>query len=265
MAQDEKVASKKVPEDKKDYCTRILMDEEEWKDPACRVLVSEYHKEGLKEQPPNVETDLDAFEEHWRKKGAINLKSEYHKDGAPYFEYPSGWDGHRPRQGETPEDAKADPSPVQVRETSDQPRDKGSHEPKGPKGKAPLDRTVSIADIEVIAYALFRFIFGTGVHIPIKRKGLANLDVTIKPKEILINSNEFYVSVPELAVWRITYSHKGKPVVDFGRGVKKGMKIHYLQAIILLVELWKLNRASLKAKQEAVRAAKAAELEGGTA
>ena len=48
------------------------------------------------------------------------------------------------------------------------------------------------------------------------------MDVTVKGKEITINTNQLFFSVPELNVWHIVYEHKGKPIVELGRGVKNG-------------------------------------------
>ncbi len=54
--------------------------------------------------------------------------------------------------------------------------------------------------------------------------------------------------MPELTVWRITYTHQGKPIFEFGRGVKNGTRIHYFNALVLILTLWKQSRALNKAK-----------------
>ena len=60
---------------------------EEWKDPASRKVLTEYHKEGLPKQQLGVDADLENFEKYWKKKGtSIKVKGEYHKDGAPFLE-----------------------------------------------------------------------------------------------------------------------------------------------------------------------------------
>jgi hypothetical protein len=237
--------------EKQDYCTRILLDEDEWKDPACRVVIGEEYKEGVKNPPPKIESDLDAFDEVWKEQGGKNVKAEYHKENAPHLEGSSDLEGQRPQPGKTSEGRDTVPKPAVPKVM---PRSPGAEvKPKvGPDPTSePLNRPIDIAGIEVISYALFRFIFGTGVHIPLKREGLVDMDVTIKRKDIIINTNQFFVAVPDLVVWRIIYTHKGKTIMELGRGVKNGMKIHRYQAILLLIEMWKLSRASRKAKEKA--------------
>jgi len=53
-----------------------------------------------------------------------------------------------------------------------------------------------------------------------------------------VNTNQLYFAFPELVVWHITYTHKGRPVLEIGRGVKKGLKVHRINALRLLMEVW---------------------------
>ena len=82
-----------------------------------------------------------------------------------------------------------------------------------------------------------------------------DMDFTVKGKEITINTNQLYFTVPELNVWHIVYQHKGKPILEMGRGVKNGLKIHRMQAIRLGLEMWngsrKMNKLKLKQLKEA--------------
>ncbi|MGD1061449.1 MAG: hypothetical protein ABR879_08345, partial [Methanomassiliicoccales archaeon] len=71
------------------------------------------------------------------------------------------------------------------------------------------------------------------------------------------NTNQLYFEVPELAVWRIVYSHKGKPIMELGRGVKDGLKIHRLNAVRLGVEVWWGGRKNRIAKRKSKKAAAA--------
>jgi hypothetical protein len=59
---------------------------------------------------------------------------------------------------------------------------------------------------------------------------------------VTVNTNQLYFTLPELAVWHIVHTHKGKPVLEFGRGVKKGIKIHRFRALLFVLELWRGSR-----------------------
>jgi len=241
---------------KEKECDRALMCPEEWVDPAGRTVIHEYHKEGLPEHMAGIESDLDSFEQYWRKKGAINVNSEYHKEGAPYVERPSNWDGHRPRLGEVPQELAEEKGQLESDRVgkvsasgTDENKRGGSEgivptpEKKG-TGRPPgrIERPIDLSTLEIITYALFRVVFGGGVRIPIKREGMVDVDITVKGKEVTVNTNQMYFAPPELTVWHIVYMHKGKPVIEFGRGVKKGMKIHRLRALLLVFELWMGSR-----------------------
>ena len=81
------------------------------------------------------------------------------------------------------------------------------------------------------------------------------MDVTVKGKEIIINTNQLFFSVPELNVWHIVYQHKGKTILELGRGVKNGMMIHRLQAIRLGFEMWNGSRKMKKLKLQQLKEA----------
>ena len=240
---------------------RDLMCSEEWKDPQGRVVLGEYHKEGLEEELPQVEQDLDYFEKYWRKKGAINVKGEYHKEGSPHMEEPSEWEGHALRSSDGMENLST-PSPPKA---PAQKKSDGKKTASAPKAKEPehstpeerktIDRPIDLATAEVISYALFRMAFRQGLSIPIKREGMVDMNVTFRGKDILINTNQLFYSVPELSVWRIVYSHQGKPILEMGRGVKNGMRIYRFNALVFLLQMWRGSveqrklRAKLKAEQ----------------
>ena len=260
-AEQKKNLEKRTAPEKQDYCTRILLNEDEWQDPACRVVIGENYKEGLKKPPQHIESDLDAFDKAWEEKGRKNVQAEYHKENAPHLEGSSEWEGQKPRNIEGSESLPTMPRSIQP-SIIDVPVAKVKQRQKPERDKEPLDRTIDVAGIEVITYALFRFIFGTGVHIPIKREGMVDMDVTIKRKDIIVNTNQFFVNIPELSVWRIIYTHKDKPIMEMGRGVKNGMMIHKYNAIRLILEMRKLNQQSIKAKKRAAKA-KTAQLGAG--
>ncbi len=260
-ADQKKKPGKDTAPEEQDYCTRILLDEEEWQDPACRVVIGENYKEGLKRPPQYIESDLDAFDKAWKGKGGKNVQAEYHKENAPHLEGSSEWEGQKPRtrdglEGQESMPKSIEPSVINI--PSAKVREKRQPE----KVIEPLDRTIDVAGIEVITYALFRLIFGTGVHIPIKKEGMVDMDVTVKRKDIIVNTNQFFVNIPELSVWKIIYTHRDKPIMELGRGVKNGMRIYKINSIRLILEMRRLNQQSIKAKKRAAKA-KAAQLEGG--
>jgi len=101
-----------------------------------------------------------------------------------------------------------------------------------------ISEVVDINTLEVISYWIFRIAFGKELHIPIKKEGVADIDVHINNKDVVVNTNQLYFAFPELVVWHITYTHKGRPVLEIGRGVKKGLKVHRINALRLLLEVW---------------------------
>lgn len=217
-----------MPEEEEAPRERVLMCAADWKDPDCRKVISEFHKDGIDSEIMDVDQDLRGFEEKWGDQGPAKFHSEYHKEGAPYLER-DGLDDYVP------------PEPV-VR-TGRSPKD------------AILDRKLDVGTVEVITYALFRAVFGYGVNIPIKRPGVVDMDVTIKGKDININTNDFYFNVPDLVVWRVVYSHQGTPIMEFGRGVDKGFKVHRLQALKLFLKLRSKSKQATKARMAARKAA----------
>ena len=244
---------------------RDLICPEEWKDPEGRQVITEYHKEGLPKELVGVDADLEGFEQYWKKKGGtVKVKGEYHKSGAPFLDRDAELE--KRRSGETAATiAATETSSVKIKEKP--PHESGSggagpsQDTSSPGGKEQIatpgniQRPIDLGLIEMVSYALFRVVFSKGINIPIKRDGMVDMDVTVKGKEITINTNQLFFSVPELNVWHIVYQHKGKPVLEMGRGVKNGMKIHRLQAIRLGLEMWngsrKMNKLKLKALKEA--------------
>jgi hypothetical protein len=229
-----------------------------------------------------IEEDLDAFERYWAKKEGINFQTEYHKKGAPYLEEPWGFDGHQPRPagmastGAAPEAqgrkylvfeeegevqptrlvAKAEAAGPVARAPgpSDEAKGRPKEEPseKGRKQSIPISDFLDLNTLEVLSYWFFRLAFGRQLHVPFKREGLADMDFHVNNKDVVINTNQLYFAFPELVVWHITYTHKGRPVLEIGRGVKNGMKVHRMNALRLGMEVWMGSRKSNK--QKAARA-----------
>lgn len=227
-------------------CDHPLVCPLDWEEPSTRKVISEYHKSGAPDLGrAKIDEDLDAFEDYWKKKGSINFATEYHKPGTPYLEVPSEWDGHRPRLGETPPDTAEQAERIRQEDLVSKemkPPVAQSLRPQGDGKRVALQRDINIHTIEVVSYALLRGLIGAGVRIPIKRENLVDAEVTIKGRDIVFNTNQLYFTVPELVVWRIIYSHKGKPIVELGRGVKNGMKVHRWNSLMLGIEAWRGGR-----------------------
>jgi hypothetical protein len=265
------MAEKRKGESEEDEkCNHPLMCVDEWKDPEGAKVIAEFHKDEEPDDEKRIEEDLDAFESYWHKKQGINFQGEYHKEGAPFMEKYSGWDGHGPR-GLSQGGMTAPTESVQPSAAPDQPRE-GEKDigvlPRAPELPAnetkeeakpesvvkeprelpnerkergePLKLTevVDINTLEVVSYWIFRLAFGKELHIPIKKEGLADMDVHIHNKDVIVNTNQLYFAFPELVVWHITYTHKGRPILEIGRGVKKGLKVHRINAFRLLMEVW---------------------------
>jgi hypothetical protein len=120
-------------------------------------------------------------------------------------------------------------------------------EPGEPSADNP--RKIDLSLIEIASYTLLKAAFENGVDIPIKREGVIDMDVIVNGKELTINTNELYFTVPELAVWHIVYTHRGRPVLEIGRGVKNGLKVHRLNALRLGLETWNGSRKMKREEQ----------------
>jgi len=120
---------------------------------------------------------------------------------------------------------------------------------KEEKGKLHISDVIDISTIEMLSYTIIRTLWGKDIHIPVKKEGVVDMDVHIKGKDALINTNQLYFELPELVIWHIIYTHKGKPVLEIGRGVKNGMKLHYRGVIRLAIEFYLGNLEAIKAKK----------------
>jgi hypothetical protein len=252
---------------------RILLNPEEWKEPAGRKVIGEYHKEGLPEGAASGDADLDSFEQYWKEKGQSKLKGEYHKEGAPYMEAPSEWDGHGSRLGR-PSDKASEKMAHDSRERArhgdgDEGHSRG--EPSGgngigrgfdaggpagaPAAQPLIERVLDVTTIEVLTFAMFRAIFGRGVRIPLRIEGVIDMEIVAKDKDIVLNTNELQFEVPELSVWRFIFAYKGKPVIEYGRGVKNRIKIHRFRLFLVLLAMWWGGRKKRIALAKAANAA----------
>jgi hypothetical protein len=114
--------------------------------------------------------------------------------------------------------------------------------------RTPYQKTLDTKTVEVLALAVFRGLFREGLHIPLKRPGMMDMDLVVKDNNVLLNVNQVQTDVPELAIWRITFAYRGKPVIEYGRGIKNDMRIHYPQLCFLLVAIWREKRRKNRAR-----------------
>ncbi len=126
------------------------------------------------------------------------------------------------------------------------------------KQKLHISRILDLSTVEMITYAIFRAIFGKSIQIPLKREGVIDMDIAVKDNDIILNTNNVSFVPPQLQIWRIIFTYKNKPIIEYGRGIKRGMKIHYARALIFLLAMWSGGRKTRKVLE---KAAKNAELE----
>ena len=263
---------------------RALLDAEDWKDAPGEKTICEYHKDGLPDgvcEKREVD-DLEYFSDYWKGRSQGTRRSEYHKEGAPYIEEPSEWEGHRPRRDFAAGKAASGPAPTgggrQARApderpppegggllsderqpepapkegpgaagTETEPPDQKARHESGRRALPPLERLIDIPSMELAAYAMFRSIIGHGIHIPIKREGVVDMDLIVKDRDVVLNTNQLQLELPSLAIWRIIFAYKGEAVVEYGRGVKNNIKIHRWRLFKLLLQMWWRGRQ--KARQ----------------
>ncbi len=114
-------------------------------------------------------------------------------------------------------------------------------------------RILDISTVEVITYAFFRAMFGKRIHIPLKREGVIDMDITVEDNDVILNTNDVSFVPPQLNIWRLIFTYKNKPIIEFGRGIKRGMKIHYGSALIFLLAMWSGGRKTRKAQEKAAK------------
>jgi len=117
-----------------------------------------------------------------------------------------------------------------------------------PEAVASIGKRLNTKTVEVLAHTIFQTLFRDGVHVPLKMKGLMDLDLVVRDNNVFLNMNQVQAEMPELSIWRITFAYKGKPVVEYGRGIKNDLKIHFPQACFLLLAIWQEKRKKNKAR-----------------
>jgi hypothetical protein len=118
-------------------------------------------------------------------------------------------------------------------------------------------RIIDISTVEVLSYAFFRAMFGKSIHIPLKREGVIDMDIAVEDNNIILNTNDvaFAPAPLELKIWRLIFTYKNKPIIEYGRGIKSGMKIHYGSALIFLLAMWSGGRKTRKIQEKAAKLA----------
>src|SRR6185295_1221403 len=104
------------------------------------------------------------------------------------------------------------------------------------------NRLFDLGGIEQLAFMALNSVFPGGLTIPIRREGLANFDVTIKGKEILVDVHGPLADIPALGVWRITFAFEGEPLMIWGRGVKGDLKVFRFRVVRFMVRAWRAKR-----------------------
>jgi hypothetical protein len=124
-----------------------------------------------------------------------------------------------------------------------------------PESAAPVDWSLDTEAAEVLVRTLFRTFFRDGVRVPLQWKGLLDMDVVAKDNNLLLNMQSVEAELPPLSVWRVTLAYRGKPIVEYGRGVKNDVKIHVPRLCYVLLTGWagRRKRYVLRAKAEEAR------------
>ena len=112
-------------------------------------------------------------------------------------------------------------------------------------------KIIDLPSIEIMTYTLSRAMFHQGIRVPLKFEGVVDMDISMKNADVILNTNNVSFEPPPLKIWRVIFSYKGKPVFEYGRGVRSNLKIHYSHALRFLITMWLSGRKSRKAKKQA--------------
>lgn len=115
--------------------------------------------------------------------------------------------------------------------------------------------TLELETAEALLHTLFRSVFRDGVRVPLRVDGVIDMEVVAKDNNVVLNTYQVSAELPVLSIWRVTVAYRGKPVVEYGRGVKHNLKIHIPTLSYLLLTGWVLRRrrSKLRAREQAVR------------
>jgi hypothetical protein len=172
--------------------------------------------------------------EEWKDHTGQRVIAEYHKKDLPASQ------AENETQDETNDEKKSSDT-----ETTDDSSEQ----------KSLISRVLDISTVEVITYAFFRAMFGKGIRVPLKREGIIDMDITVDNNDIIFNTNDVSFLPPQLNIWRLIFTYKNKPIIEYGRGIKRGMKIHYGRAFLFILAMWSGGRKTRKAQQKVVKIA----------
>ncbi|NNN17223.1 MAG: hypothetical protein HKL79_02525 [Thermoplasmata archaeon] len=111
-----------------------------------------------------------------------------------------------------------------------------------------VERGLDTKTAEVLALAAFRALFADGIRMPLKMKDVIDMELVARDNNVFLNMNQVLLHAPELVIWRFTFTYQGHPVIEYGRGVKDGMKIHFPRLCVLLMAIWRDKRKTARAK-----------------
>jgi hypothetical protein len=231
-------------DEKPEICENPLLCPEEWEARPGEKILGEYHKDSHSTTATGEEADLESFEKYWNSANGGNISSEYHKEGRPHLhdrgEVPIN-DAAQVEAIET--DAGSKHEEEQVASKTSPGESTRNVETPDEVDHEKVNRSIDLHAIEMISYAIVRALFSQGITLPIKREGIIDMELTVRGKDIILDNKEMFpISIPDLVVWRVIYAYKGKPVLELGRGVKKGLKVHAFRALVMLVDMWRGNR-----------------------
>jgi hypothetical protein len=131
---------------------------------------------------------------------------------------------------------------------------------------SPAKKAMNTETVELLTGALFRTIFGKGIHVPIKMSGVVDMDLLVRDNDVFVNANQVLVELPQLSIWRLVVAYKGTPVIELGRGVRNKLRLHYGALLFALLRIWRDKRHAAQAyarkqrtrDREALRASRSA-------
>jgi hypothetical protein len=164
--------------------------------------------------------------EAWKDPKGRKVISEYHKEAH--------------MNSETDRGMEKNEQPLQNEDTANKKTSKVS-----------LQHIFDVSTIELMTYILTRALFHRGVKIPLSMKGMVDMDIELKDTDVIVNTNDVAFEPPPLQIWRIIFTYKGKPVFEYGRGIKNTMKIHHGRALLFLLAMWVGGRKQRKHREKA--------------
>jgi hypothetical protein len=172
--------------------------------------------------------------EEWKDHPGQRVIAEYHKKDLPTSQV----------ENEMKDETNNEKKSSDIETTSD-----------STEKKSIISRILDISTLEVITYAFFRAMFGKNIRVPLKREGVIDMDIAVVDNDIIVNTDNVSFIPPQLKIWRFIFTYKNKPIIEYGRGIKNGMKIHYVSALLFLLAMWSGGRKTRKAQEKAVKIA----------